>query len=344
MTALLNRATRRGIIVAALICATFAAAGTADADARRFTFGLWGDMPYARSNDQQKIPALIKDMNASDIDFSLYDGDIKDGGSRCTDDSYADAIKMFDELKKPTIYVPGDNEWTDCHRKNNGGYDNLERLAYLRKIAFPAPQSFGQKKMALTQQGRPGEKFSENTRFVHGGVVFVGLNMPGSNNNKVGDKDCTGDNSARTPDQCAADNAEYAERDAANIQWMHEAFALARKDKAPGIVLVVQADPGFDLPETPQADERQDPFFDGYTNFLARLVEETKAFPGQVLFVHGDTHFFKVDKPLLKQDDMVENFTRVETFGSPNVHWLKVTVDPQARELFDIRQMIVKGN
>jgi hypothetical protein len=125
---------------------------------------------------------------------------------------------------------------------------------------------------------------------------------------------------------------------------MHEAFALARKDKAPGIVLVVQADPGFDLPETPQADERQDPFFDGYTNFLARLVEETKAFPGQVLFVHGDTHFFKVDKPLLKQDDMVENFTRVETFGSPNVHWLKVTVDPQARELFDIRQMIVKGN
>jgi hypothetical protein len=344
MTARLDSAIRRGIAVAALVSVTFVAAGPAHAEVKRFTFGLWGDVPYAKSNDQPKIPALITDMNASDIDFSMYDGDIKDGSSKCDDAAYAEAIKMFDDLKKPAVYVPGDNEWTDCHRKNNGGYDNLDRLAYLRKVAFSTPKSFGQRKLTLTQQGKPGEKFSENTRLVHDGIVFVGLNMPGSNNNKVGDKDCTNDKSARTPEQCAADNAEYAERDAANIQWMHEAFALAKKDKAPGIVLVAQSDPGFDLPETEEVDERQNPGYDGYTNFLAKLVEETKAFPGQVLFVHGDTHFFKVDKPLLKQDNMIENFTRLETFGSPNVHWVKVTVDPKARELFTIHPMIVKGN
>src|SRR5262245_47359814 len=93
-----------------------------------FSFGLWGDMPYARANDQPKIPAVIADMNASDIAFSIYDGDIKDGSSKCTDNVYTDAMKMFDSLAKPAIYVPGDNEWTDCHRTNNGGYDNLERL------------------------------------------------------------------------------------------------------------------------------------------------------------------------------------------------------------------------
>jgi hypothetical protein len=315
----------------------------AHADPQAFAFGLWGDMPYAKANDAPKIPALIADMNASDIAFSIYDGDIKDGSSKCSDDVYVDGIKMFNSLKMPAVYVPGDNEWTDCHRTNNGGYDNLERLDHVRKAMFDKAESFGMTIMPLDHQGKPTEKFAENTRFIHGGIVFVGLNVPGSNNNKVGDKDCTA-KSARTPEQCAADNAEYAERDAANIAWMHDAFELARAGKAPGIVIVIQADPWFDLPETEDVNERDAAGADGYTAFLAKLVEETKAFPGQVLFVHGDTHFFKLDKPLMKQSDLLENFTRLETFGSPNVHWVRVTVDPASRAIFDVHQMIVKGN
>ena len=42
---------------------------------QRFSFGLWGDMPYTKANDAPKIPRLIADMNASDIRFSIYDGD-----------------------------------------------------------------------------------------------------------------------------------------------------------------------------------------------------------------------------------------------------------------------------
>ena len=335
---------QRAAFAAALAAILFAAAGSAArADGPTFAFGLWGDLPYARSNDQPKIAPLIADMNAADIAFSIYDGDIKDGSSKCTDDVYEDAIRMFDSLQKPAVYVPGDNEWTDCHRTNNGGYDNLERLDHIRKAMFAGTESFGATRMALDHQGKPGEKFAENTRFVHGGIVFVGLNVPGSNNNKVGDKDCTA-KSARTPAQCAADNVEYAERDAANIAWVHEAFDLARQQKAAGIVLVLQADPWFDLPETEGVDERQAASADGYTNFLARLVEETRAFAGQVLFVHGDTHFFKLDKPLIKQDQLLENFTRLETFGSPNAHWVKVTVDPAERAVFAVHPMIVPGN
>src|SRR5581483_12479920 len=70
----------------------------------------------------------------------------------------------------------------------------------------------------------------------------------------------------------------------------------------------------------------------------------TRAYPGQVLLVHGDTHFFKLDKPLMQQADLLENFTRLETFGSPNVHWVRVTVDPASRSVFSVHQMIVKGN
>ena len=308
----------------------------------KFTFGLWGDMPYAKAKDQDKMPALLDSINASDIAFSIYDGDIKDGSSKCTDDVYSDAIKMFNTLKKPAVYIPGDNEWTDCHRLNNGGYDNLERLSYIRKTMFTGPNSYGEQTMPLDHQAKPGEKFVENTRFVKEGIVFVGLNIPGSNNNKIlDDKDCT-NKSARTADLCALDNKEYEERDAANLAWMAESFKIARDTKAPGIVLDWQADPGFDLPETEDANERDNPGFSGYTNFLGKLVAETENYAGQVLIVHGDTHFFKLDKPLYSPTKVLPNLTRLQTFGSPSIHWVKVAVDPASANVFTIDPVIVK--
>ena len=307
-----------------------------------FSFGLWGDMPYQRAGDGPKIPALLKSINQSDIAFSIYDGDIKDGGSVCSNDIYAAALGMFAQLKKPAVYVPGDNEWTDCHRLNNGGYDALERLAYLRKTMFPTAGSLGRQKMALAHQGQPGENFYENTRFSYHRIVFAGLNIPGSNNNHILDeKDCFA-RSARTALQCEASNAEYRERDAANVVWMRQAFQAAKKQKAPGIVLVIQADPGFDLPETPATDESKEPRVSGYRNFMEKLVLETEQFKGQVLFVHGDTHFFKLDKPLYSPDKLLPNFTRLQTFGSPQIHWVRVTVNPKSANVFTVQPVIVK--
>jgi len=125
-------------------------------------------------------------------------------------------------------------------------------------------------------------------------------------------------------------------------------------------VIVTQGDPGFDLPETEGINERLDPSAvgmppsDGYTNFLNILVDETLYFSGQVLFVHGDTHFFKMDKPLMSNGadrdvreatgTILQNFTRVMTFGSPSVHWLKIEVDPSSRALFKVSPMMVPGN
>ena len=312
------------------------------AHAQTFSFGLWGDMPYAKAGDEPKIPALIKSINQSDIAFSIYDGDIKDGSSRCTADIYFAALTMFGQLTKPVVYVPGDNEWTDCHRLNNGGYDALERLAYLRQTMFSAPGSLGKRKMALQHQGQPGEKFVENTRFSHNKIVFASFNIPGSNNNKIqGEKDCT-NKSARTAAQCEAGNAEYAERDAANVLWMQQAFQAAKDQKARGLVLVFQADPGFDLPETQDIDESKAANVSGYRNFINAVVAQTEQFAGQVLLVHGDTHFFKVDKPLYSPTRLLPNLTRLQTFGSPLIHWVRVTVDAKNVNVFTIQPMIVE--
>ena len=312
------------------------------AQAQTFSFGLWGDMPYQKAGDEPKIPALIKSINQSNIVFSIYDGDIKDGSSNCTNDLYASALTMFGQLKKPVVYVPGDNEWTDCHRLNNGSYDALERLAYLRKTMFPTASSLGRRQMPLMHQGQPGEKFVENTRFSHRGIMFATLNMPGSNNNKILDEKECSNKSARTTAQCDASNAEYLERDAANVSWMQEAFKAAKAQKARGLVLVFQADPGFDLPETEDKDESQAPRFSGYRYFLNSVVAETEQFPGQVLLVHGDTHFFKIDKPLYSPTRLLANLTRLQTFGSPLIHWVRVTVEPKNANVFTIQPVIVK--
>ena len=62
----------------------------------------------------------------------MHLGDIKNGSSRCDDSYFAQIAAGFSSLTIPLIFTPGDNEWTDCHRANNGAYDPLERLAALR--------------------------------------------------------------------------------------------------------------------------------------------------------------------------------------------------------------------
>jgi hypothetical protein len=315
----------------------------------RFKFAIWGDMPYNSNDAATKIPKLVDDINNANVAFTAFDGDLKSGSSRCDNVVYSDAIAIFNSFKSPTIYVPGDNEWTDCHRTNNGGYNSLERLNYIRSTMFNNHFSFGQRVLRLEHQGKLGTPYSENTRWMYGNIQFVGLNVPGSNNNKINsDAQCT-DKSARSLADCTTDNEEYKARNAANIAYLRDTFNRAKKKGAIAVMVIIQADPGFDIPETESVDERAvngapGGSADGYTSFLDAIVTETRAFKGQVVLVHGDTHFFKIDKPLIRQDNLLNNFTRVETFGNPNLHWVKVSVDPRSRNIFSFEPMIVPGN
>ena len=355
--------------------AVFTAAGGDDNsnsnnDGERFSVALWGDMPYVKGGAEwtsaRQVENLIADVNKQKVAFSVFDGDIKSGSSVCDNSQYTQAIARFNTFKAPAVYVPGDNEWTDCHRKNNNPpgvqYNPLERLSYIRQTMFDTVFSFGQKKMKLDHQGLPGQPYSENTRWVREGVVFVGLNVPGSNNNLIHAGACLSKKSFRTQADCDAANAEYAARDAKNIQWIRESFDLARRTGAPGIMFVIQADTGFDLPETEGINEgafatgadklaRAAAGYDGYDNVVTELRDQTMNFNGQVVLVHGDTHAFKVDKPLILPSSpadgpyrVLPNFTRLETFGESNADWVRVTVDPKSRNVFTFEPMIVPGN
>lgn len=294
-------------------------------EAPKFDFGLIGDLPYTSEQDA-KFVNLINEINQKKLAFVVHDGDFKSGSTLCDDETFYQRKQLFQTFRAPFIFIPGDNEWTDCHRANNGSYNPLERLAKLRGIFFQGSESLGQRTLRLVRQSEQEKysKFRENVRWTYGDVMFIGLNIPGSNNNF-----------GRTPEA----DAEYIERNAANLAWMREGFNIAKRDRSRGIMLVIQANPGFELPPT-------DPNRTGYNDFLAALETETLAFSKPVVLVHGDTHSFQIDKPLFgsKSKSRIENFTRVETFGSPDVHWLKASVDFRDPNLFSFRQRIVKPN
>ena len=76
--------------------------------------------------------ALRDSMNRAKVDFALHTGDIKSGSTLCNDFYYTRFEDLSDSLNFPSLWTPGDNDWTDCHRTNNGPYNPLERLDYLR--------------------------------------------------------------------------------------------------------------------------------------------------------------------------------------------------------------------
>jgi hypothetical protein len=83
-----------------------------------------------------------------------------------------------------------------------------------------------------------------------------------------------------------------------------------------------------------------------FDDFLNALRAEMEVYDRPTAFLHGDTHLFRRDKPLFssKTRRPFENFTRVETFGWPDSHWIRVTVDPEDLQLFTYTAQMVPGN
>jgi hypothetical protein len=315
-----------------------------------YVVGLFGDMPYGAVAKTQ-YPAVLADLNAHDLAFSVFDGDLKAGGDgMCTNDLYTRSLAYFNSLRAPLIFTPGDNDWTDCwgrYGPGTGGFDPEERLAYERQLYFSTPRSLGQRTIRLQRQSdEPGPyaAYSENARWRKGPVVFVTLNVQGSNDNYAHldvPEDVGAPPYTRSAAEIARQDAEHFARLAANEQWLTESFDYAKSVHALGVMVIWQADPNFNNEQhIAQADE-----YDGFPEIVGALRTATMAFPGQVALIHGDSHYFKVDQPLTTDSGTVlANFTRVETWGAANLHWISAEIDPSAPTLFTFRSMIVPAN
>jgi len=289
-----------------------------------FAFGVFGDGPY-QSWEMGRFRRLLEDANTADLQWFLHVGDIL--WYPCSDEAYAERLEALNSIRHPVVYTPGDNEWTDCHEEIAGGFQPLERLQRLRAIFFAHPgRSLGGRPLELEPQSADSafSSFVENARWVHGGFVFTTIHMVGSGN-------ASGLFGARR----LADDQEVARRTEAALVWLEAAFRIAREKGLNGVVLALHGNPGLENAREARA---------GYEAFVDRLEELVKGFAKPVLLIHGDTHTQRVDHPLREREtgDTLLNLTRLETYGSPDIGWIRVVVDSVAGRIVEYEPRLMR--
>jgi hypothetical protein len=241
-------------------------------------FGLMGDTPYSEG-EVRRLDHLIDELNAEPLEFVVHIGDITSGTGPCTDEWFEARKEQFARIRHPFVLLPGDNDWTDCHRSR---MDPLERLAKWRQLFC------GSQLRLEVQRGA----YCEHVRWQAGGVMFVALNVQGSNNN-------LGRN--------AAMDREYEARMKAVFAWIDDSERAFQQRKLQRLVLLMQANPFLT-----QRGGRAN----GFATLLERVRALVAAHAGQIILVNGDTHTYHDDEPL-------PGLRRIEPWGSPIVSWLR---------------------
>lgn len=349
-------------VVAAAICAAAVAAGPANAS----TIAVYGDAPYGTAAFNG-TPAFIQNVNSDpDVGLVLHVGDIHSGSQQCTQTYDQAVFDMWTAYQDPLVYTPGDNEWSDCHKtKQFGGTYNpttgqinyltdpstglkafaggnpVDNLALVRSMFFPTPgRSLGGAPIDVTSQALTGQRgntadtnFVENVMWEQSDTLFVTLNIPGGSNNDT-------DPWWGAP-VTQQQRDEVAQRNAADLHWINDAFARAARDHVGAVVIGSQADM-WDIEDTAAHQTQYEPY-------IARIAQKTADFGKPVLMFNGDSHKYRSDNPLVEGSPCsgeaitncgidawthhpyydVPNFHRVVVHGSTlPLEWLKLTIDP----------------
>ena len=302
------------LAAAALVGAAPANAQTTEAS----TLAVIGDVPYGAAQIAG-FPTDIAEINADpSVGRVVHLGDIKDGGSRCDDAYFAARLADFQTFADSFIYTPGDNEWTDCHRANNGAYLPTERLDAIRRVFFPVHgRTLGAGAETVSYQS---DAFPENVRWTQSGVTFAAVHVVGSDDDQAtwyGDRVVNGERKPETAEERALRVQEYTTRGAATLAWIDATFDAAERDGSAGVAIGLQANMGNQSAFAP---------------IQAKIAERATRFARPVLLMEGDSHVFLVDRPA----GMPANVTRFVVQGSTNIPrlWLRLHVDGSASQPF----------
>lgn len=286
------------------------------------SIAVFGDAPYGTSptdtSEFEATPAFIESINSDpDVSLVLHVGDTHSGKQFCTEAYDRSIYDLWTAFRSPLIYTPGDNEWTDCHKKGEGGgsYNSVtQRIDYVldahgnpvdyakgnpianldlvRSIFFANPgYALGDHKLVLSQaqafdHDHPTDgKYVENVMWEESKVLFVTLNIPGGSNND-------NDNWYGAP-RTAAQTNEILERTGADLRWLDAAFDRAKVDGAKAIVIQTQADM-WDIDGKALSHIAQ------YKPFIDSIAKHTADFGKPVLLLNGDSHVYRSDNPLVQ--------------------------------------------
>ena len=261
-------------------------------------FVAFGDMPYT-PDQVTMMKKLAHDPALEGSAFTIFYGDTKSGGARCTLKTLKLGKALMDGmLDVPVFFTPGDNDWTDCDRKGDDEYKVLDELLmplYFSDDALPENRFETAKAWDVTRQ----DGQIENARWTAGGVTFATFHIIATGNGraelKIGDP-------ATMLDRVDA-------RDAHNLAWLEETFAAAAGAEA--LTLVMHTDPTVVPDSLPVCDKTQRTDCDPYKPFLDTLRDKATAFGKPVLLIHGDTSPYCVEDTYLG----VPNMRRLNATG-----------------------------
>lgn len=325
---------------------------------KQLTIAVFGDWPYSQ-NLLTNAPLLINSVNADkSVASVIHVGDIHSGSMPCTSADILPPIATsnpnwnqkvyfsFQQFNAPVVYTPGDNEWADCHKsKSKSSGDPLKELTAVRNLFFAKPgYTLGVNEKRVMSQAEyfdplyPADaQFVENVMWQDSKVLFVTVNLPGSNNDTLV---WSGIFSAPI-----AQAKEVAERTAADIRWLQTAFANAEQNHARALVIALQADM-FD----PAAAVAGGDGLNEYTQFVKTMADLSVRFNRPVLLLNGDSHVYGSDFPLadptsstgvIHRTQAVRNLQRITVQGSTNIpaEWLRLTIDTRHEPAFSFRNV-----
>src|SRR5262249_8835562 len=246
----MKRAFLLGIGGALAVATAHLAAGT---NPNTLTLAVFGDSPYLDSRfpahaEFLATPAFIDTINADpSIQDVIHVGDIHSGSEPCTVAYDTSIYGLWTAFQRPLIYTPGDNEWSDCTKKNEepgSDFDDinahpdmpLDQLGVIRNTFFANPGwTLGQHPFQVISQAMAFDpafptdaQFVENVLWEQSKTVFVTVNLPGGSNNDIDPWYAKTHPTPWNPHQ----QIEMNQRTGADIRWLNKAFALAEADNA----------------------------------------------------------------------------------------------------------------
>jgi hypothetical protein len=299
----------------------------------RYSFAvLAGTMqnPADEAPTQRLIDAIGRER---DLSFIVYDGNLRGPKETCSDSLYERRQSLLEAARPPLVFIPGQYDWTDCGTPEAGGFDPVERLDQLRQTVFADAASMGQNPLSLTRESEVSRfrQYRENVRWQIGDTVFIGLNVPGTNNHYL---------------TAGGRNGEFEDRVIANAFWLEHAAEYAKRREARAIVVFIQADPD------PERYERPDRFAwlrfarnsrrDGFLELKRSLVKVAQMFHGPVLLIHCDDERtasgFVIDQPLRNdKGEVVTNLTRIAFAPHDRLNqWIQIDADMARRPPFRV--------
>lgn len=246
-------------------------------------FSVIGDVPYNTEQRDGLISMIEAHNTKAKSEFVVHVGDIKPGADPCDQAVFQDVSTILKEFSTPTFMLLGDNEYNDCD-------DPVSALQLWNQyfLNFHQNWTFDQN---LTYQ----ENRSENFAWVQDKVMFMGLNLVGSD---VHDED------------------EWNTRLTDNGNFLSE-FVTANGSDSEALVIFGHANMVELGP-------------DKFKTFTDVLKSVAKSFNKPILYMQGDGHFWFMNRPYNEM-----NILRVQIEGGANAVQVTVNLNLEQPFIFD---------